>query len=1449
MGLNDKILDEMIAHQVDLQKLDASVRQQVLLHLYQLVADLSIKIETLGDSSPGKVAKMEGVIKSASETIDTAYSGAHKTLTNQLMEVADIAQFKTVKILNDGIGAALAQPTFTQKDLEKAAGNLMIQGAPSKDWWAKQSGDLQMSFAQQIRMGFLAGESNQQLIQRIRGKATGGFKEVIDEKTGKKKKIHEFAGGIMDVSTRNAAALVRTSVQTLSNQVVDEVYKDNSDVIEGVEAVATLDGRTTPICIARDGAVWNVVTGKAMPESKIQDDYPGPPPWHWQCRTFIAPITKSWEQLIKEAGGPDDLKLSEVDEGTRASMDGQVAASQDYEGWLKTKPEEFQKEVLGPSKWQMWNDGKLPLSGLIDQSGNPLTVAELKHKYGMNMTDKEKEKVGTTLVAKGVKEAQKAAEQAAAARVAQEQEKAAQEQARKVASAEALAQAEAAKKKAEELVKAQAEKAELLKKIAEMEAAQKKADEEAKAKAEADAQKKAAEAAAKAKAEEAAKKAAEEAAKQKAAQEAAKKAAEEASKAKAAEEAKKAAEELAKAKAEAASHKAESQKLKQSMAENPPDFPINPRELKVVKKLGGTTGAELVQDDHGQLFVRKKGASADHIREEFAAEEMYRAAGVPVPGSKLYDDGKEPIKLSRYIDGKTMKAAGGAIQSNAEQALRQNFVSDALMGNWDTIGAGGAESDNILVGKDGVVYRIDVGGSLRFKAMGGKKTADEWNEYPTDLWSLRDPKTNPSMAKTFGSISQSELTAQAEALAARKDQILSVTPEALKDVVGKRIDAIGKMAKTSRTLLDDQFKDDYVSQFTYHQVALDKAGILKKLPKEMNLAGQYGSSVKVVDENGKVWDNLRGSGSVMTDLEAYIKKNGGDPSDLAEWASAQAGSSWSTKAQAVKAWWVSKQNVDADSNYYWDDGLGHAKNAQNKLGTNEKMDKTFSPYHVFTHELLTKTNLMTKDEKTGNIRLIRTESKSVMTANKIKTGETKVMKRGAMESTSMFRAVSVKGDELTVMDVPPHRILGTYWNDRSNGRNSSMFLGDGENEAVADLRGLKTTYVGSGTHTKLPALGKSAGKTVDASTASAFAATTPPVDYKKLKESAAKAGDFKSAKAAMGDSGMQFSKLTGAAGSKEHYDSYKANGGKAQSYEDFLETYFVKDPNSGHFFAGKPLNPGEAGLKLPTPVAGKAPPAVSTPPKASTSPSKASKPPATLKTASKAPEPGDFPSLADWSQATEDFYIANPTAPKPQLDDYGNKFMHEKALEAWKKYADGGLNDPPIKPVTLPTPPAAPKPAGKPKPYDKMVAQAANRQYIGSAQKVLGDPINPKGVFKLYGLEMHSEEAFKKYQEHGGKIQSYTDYLKVYFNTQDGQYIIKQSSKPKAAPIADTIAKIKAKPDLSFAEKQAMLGDKVDPWSGDKKTKDAKSLEGFNAYQKAGGILNTYADYLKVYFD
>ncbi len=116
------------------------------------------------------------------------------------------------------------------------------------------------------------------------------------------------------------------------------------------------------------------------------------------------------------------------------------------------------------------------------------------------------------------------------------------------------------------------------------------------------------------------------------------------------------------------------------------DFPATGDDLKVIKTLGGSTGAKLVEDKNGKQYVMKTGKNAGHLREEAAADDLYRAMGLDVPRSKIYDRPGGPVKLSEFHAGKTLgelERSDPVAYQNAVSHLRKGFVAHALMGNWD----------------------------------------------------------------------------------------------------------------------------------------------------------------------------------------------------------------------------------------------------------------------------------------------------------------------------------------------------------------------------------------------------------------------------------------------------------------------------------------------------------------------------------------------------------------------------------------------------------------------------------------------------------------------------------------------------------------------------------------------------------------------------------------------
>jgi hypothetical protein len=281
-------------------------------------------------------------------------------------------------------------------------------------------------------------------------------------------------------------------------------------------------------------------------------------------------------------------------------------------------------------------------------------------------------------------------------------------------------------------------------------------------------------------------------------------------------------------------------------------FPTDLARLEKVRALGGSTGAELVRDPRsGRLYVRKEGNSPEHVREEFTADQLYRAAGVPVPAARLYD-GAKPVKLAEFVEGQTLQQylakATPAQRDAVIGKLRGHFAVDALLGNWDVTGTG---LDNVLVDKAGTPWRIDNGGSLRFRAQGTAKTAKEWHGYPTELWTMRAP--GQLAGKVFHGLGFYDVARQLETLPGAA--ILAAAPADLRDTLAARLAELAKVARKARDFESTQYVAAYADRVCEQMMALRNSDVFRRLSRELvqEKAGDY----VLRDENGLPFDHLR----------------------------------------------------------------------------------------------------------------------------------------------------------------------------------------------------------------------------------------------------------------------------------------------------------------------------------------------------------------------------------------------------------------------------------------------------------------------------------------------------------------------------------------------------------------------------------------------------------------
>lgn len=175
---------------------------------------------------------------------------------------------------------------------------------------------------------------------------------------------------------------------------------------------------------------------------------------------------------------------------------------------------------------------------------------------------------------------------------------------------------------------------------------------------------------------------------------------------------------------------------------------------------GGSNPGGRFKDEHGVDWYCKFPADEDVAKSEVLAAKLYQLAGVAGQDAKLIvKDGKLGI-ASRWTDVSKVNAEALA----ATDGVQSGFAVDAWLGNWDVVGLG---YDNLQVGADGKAMRVDAGGSLQYRAQGGKKV---FGDSVIEIDSLRDAKINPQAASVFGSMTKADITASVKKVADIADE-------------------------------------------------------------------------------------------------------------------------------------------------------------------------------------------------------------------------------------------------------------------------------------------------------------------------------------------------------------------------------------------------------------------------------------------------------------------------------------------------------------------------------------------------------------------------------------------------------------------------------------------------------------------------------------------------------
>ncbi|HEU0264328.1 MAG TPA: phage minor head protein, partial [Geobacterales bacterium] len=302
------------------------------------------KIAARGEDGTFTAKRLAALLAELRDINTEAYRQAENIVKAEMalfaVQEADILAGVIEKSFPRSITLDMVTPTPEQ--LAAIATSKPFQGGLLSEWFGGLAEAKQTVVRQAIRLGMTEGETIDQMVRRLAGT-----------------RANRYTDGALEITRKNAEAVVRTAVNHTSNQAQQMLFAFNEELVKGWTFLATLDSRTTITCASLSGSEWPTGEGPI-------------PPRHVRCRSFALPRLATFRDL--------GIDIEEFPAGQRASMGGPVSAELSFTDWLKGQGADTQKNILGARRAELFREGGLSVDKFTDRKGVVYTLDELRKK-------------------------------------------------------------------------------------------------------------------------------------------------------------------------------------------------------------------------------------------------------------------------------------------------------------------------------------------------------------------------------------------------------------------------------------------------------------------------------------------------------------------------------------------------------------------------------------------------------------------------------------------------------------------------------------------------------------------------------------------------------------------------------------------------------------------------------------------------------------------------------------------------------------------------------------------------------------------------------------------------------------------------------------------------------------------------------------------------------------
>lgn len=388
---NEAVRDAMVRHQLGLLQFGGHLRNRIWRILDASESDLRKQIKRYagraGFDTPARVKRLEALLAALRETRIKAWTQATDVWLEELNGLALAEPAFLDSVIQGAVPVELGATLPAAARLRAIVKSHPFEGKTMREWADKVRRDDIDRIESAVKVGLVQNENLPQISRRIVGTVS-----------------MKGRNGVTQITRRNAEAITRTAVSSVSSEA-REAYFEENDFVEQKLFTATLDSRTTPICRAYDGQLFDL------------DDPKAPVlPLHFGERSLYSPVIDgeiigdrprkdfSEQQLVREYAKENGLDVAvpsslsakqargRLPKGHKGSFDkfarrrmreltGTTPAKTTYGQWLKRQSAAVQDDIMGGTKGALFRRGDLTLDKFVEPTGRELSLSELAQRY------------------------------------------------------------------------------------------------------------------------------------------------------------------------------------------------------------------------------------------------------------------------------------------------------------------------------------------------------------------------------------------------------------------------------------------------------------------------------------------------------------------------------------------------------------------------------------------------------------------------------------------------------------------------------------------------------------------------------------------------------------------------------------------------------------------------------------------------------------------------------------------------------------------------------------------------------------------------------------------------------------------------------------------------------------------------------------------------------------